>query len=152
MTLSETAHSPWSPRQVASEALLGSFRAWSGSASCCHGLAEGKASLARSASFDVCPHAVKEQGLTPIGKRWVFTNKGDTEHPSVRARVVAQETKRKTSMDLTDTSMTVAATPPVEGFRILLSRAMTGEKRNPQDELVTAFFDISRAHFHSPVR
>ena len=28
---------------------------------------------------------------------------------------------------------------------------MTGEKRDPQDELVTAFFDISRAHFHSPV-
>ena len=28
-----------------------------------------------------------------------------------------------------------------------------GEKqRGPQDELVTAFFDISRAHFHSPVR
>ena len=30
---------------------------------------------------------------------------------------------------------------------------MTGEKkRNPQDELVIAFFDISRAHDHSPVR
>ena len=49
--------------------------------------------------------------------------------------------------------MTFAATPPVEGFRFLLSRAMTGEKKwNPQDELVIAFFDISRAHFHSPVR
>ena len=53
-------------------------------------------------------------------------------------------------MDLTDTSMTFAATPPVEGFRFLLSRAMTGG--NPQGELVVAFFDISRAHFHSPVR
>ena len=54
-------------------------------------------------------------------------------------------------MDLTDTCKTFAATPPVERF--LLSRAMTGEKkRNPQDELVLAFFDISRAHFHSPVR
>ena len=30
---------------------------------------------------------------------------------------------------------------------------MTGEKkRDPQDELVIAFFDISRAQFHSPVR
>ena len=29
---------------------------------------------------------------------------------------------------------------------------MTGEKKNnPQDELVIAFFDISRAHFHSRV-
>ena len=34
-----------------------------------------------------------------------------------------------------------------------LSRAMTGEKKkNPQDELVIAFFYISRAPFHSPVR
>ena len=39
-----TAHSTWSPCQVASGVLLGSFRAWSGSTSCCLGLAEGKAS------------------------------------------------------------------------------------------------------------
>ena len=104
--------------------------------------------------YTPCEHgAMKEQGLAPIGTRWVFTNKGDTEHPFIRARLVAQETKRTTNMDLTDTSMTLAATPPFEGFRFLLSRAMTGEKkRNPQDELVIAFFDISRAHFHSPVR
>ena len=30
---------------------------------------------------------------------------------------------------------------------------MTGEKKkNAQDELVIAFFDVSRTHFHSPVR
>ena len=57
-TLSETAHSPWSPRQVASDALLGSSRAWCGSASCCQGMAEGEASLARSASLDACPLAL----------------------------------------------------------------------------------------------
>ena len=104
--------------------------------------------------YTACEHgAVKEQGLTPIGTRRVFTNKGHTEHLFIRARLVAQETKRTTKMDLTDTSMTFAATPPVEGFRFLLSRAMSGEKkRNPQDELIIAFFDISRAHFHSPVR
>ena len=56
---------------------------------------------------------MKEQGLTPIGTRWVFKNKGDTEHPFIRARLVAQETKRTTSMVLTDTSMTFAATPPI---------------------------------------
>ena len=49
--------------------------------------------------------------------------------------------------------MTFAATPPFEGFRFLLSRAMTGEnKRNPQDELVIAFCDISKEQFHSPAR
>ena len=48
----------WSPRRVTSEALLGSSRAWSGSASCCQGLAEGEASLARSVSLDTCPLAL----------------------------------------------------------------------------------------------
>ena len=104
--------------------------------------------------YSPCEHdTVKEQGLTPIGTRWVFTNKGDTERPFIRARLVAQEeTKKTTKMDLTDTSMTFAATPPVEGFRFPLSRAMTGEnKQNAQNELVIAFFDIPRAHFYSPV-
>ena len=104
--------------------------------------------------YTPCEHgAMKEQGLTSLGTRWVCTNKGDTEHPFIRARLVARETKRTTDMDLTDTSMTSAAIPLVERFRFLLSRAMTGEKkRNPQDELLITFFDISRAHFRSPVR
>ena len=80
--------------------------------------------------YTPCEHgAMKGQGLTPIGTRWIFTNKGDTEHPFIRARLVAQQTKRTTNMDLTNTSMTFAATPPVEGFRLLLSKAMTGEKK-----------------------
>ena len=46
----------------------------------------------------------------------------------------------------------ICCDPTCGRFRFLLSRAMTGEKkRNPQDELVTAFFDISRVHFHSPI-
>ena len=96
---------------------------------------------------------MKDQGLTPIETRWISTNKGDTERPFIRARLVAQETKKTTKMDLTDMSMTFAATPLVERLRFLLSRAMAGEKKkNAQDELVVAFFDISRAHCHSPVR
>ena len=57
-------------------------------------------------------------------------------------------------MDLTGRSMTLAATPPVEGFRFLLSRAMTRVRKRGthRNELVIAFFDTSRAHFHSPVR
>ena len=41
-----------------SSALLGSSRAWSGSASCCLGLPDREASLARSASIDACPLAL----------------------------------------------------------------------------------------------
>ena len=47
----------------------------------------------------------------------------------------------------------ICCDPPVEGFRFLLEGDDGREKkRNPQDELVIAFFDISSAHFHSPVR
>ena len=53
-----------------------------------------------------------------LGHVGFFTNKGDTEHPFIWARLVAHETKRTTNMDLTDMSMTFAATPPVDGFRI----------------------------------
>ena len=63
---------------------------------------------------------VKDQGITPIGTRWFFTNKGDTERLFVRARLVAQETKKTIKMDLTDPSMTFGATPLVGGFRFLL--------------------------------
>ena len=46
------------PRRVALGALLGSSRAWFGSASCCPGLAEGKAGLVRSASLEARPLAL----------------------------------------------------------------------------------------------
>ena len=73
--------------------------------------------------YTLCKHGVvKEQGLAPIGTRWVFTNKDDTEHLFIRTRLISQETKRTTSVDLTDTTVTFAATPPVVGFRFLLSR------------------------------
>ena len=91
--------------------------------------------------------------VTPFKTRWVFTNKGDTERLFIRARLVSQEMKKTTKMDLTGTSVTFAATPPVEGFRFLLSKAMTGEKKkSAQEEMVIGFFDISRAHFQLPVR
>ena len=39
---------------------------------------------------------VKNQGLTPIGTRWIFANKGDTERSFIRAGLVAHETKKTT--------------------------------------------------------
>ena len=45
---------------------------------------------------------LKEQGLTPIGSRWIFTHKGDTEHPLIRSRLVAQETKKTDDQDRLD--------------------------------------------------
>ena len=101
---------------------------------------------------EVTAQWVEEQGLRPVGTRWILVNKGDAKNPFVRARLVAQETKRVTKEDPLSPSTTFAATPPVEALRFMLSRAMTGPRRAPMDELVLGFFDISRAHFHSPAR
>ena len=44
--------------------------------------------------YTLCRHGVvKEQGLAPIGTRWVFTKKDDTEHPFIRTRLIFHETK-----------------------------------------------------------
>ena len=75
--------------------------------------------------------AVKEQGLTPIGTRWLFTNKGDTEHPFIRTRLVARETKSTTKMDLTDTSTTFAATHLLRGLISSLKGEAGREKEEP---------------------
>ena len=57
---------------------------------------------------------------------------GDTERPFIRARLVAQETKKTTKMDLTDTIMTFAATPPFEG-RISISSLKGDDRREKQE-------------------
>ena len=88
-----------------------------------------------------------KSGLKVIGTRWVYTNKGDAADPLIRARLVAQETKRPE-----DASSTFAATPPLERLKVKLSRCMSGKRRTSAEEKVLGFYDISRAHFHRPAR
>ena len=46
--------------------------------------------------YTPCEHgAVKEQGLTPIGTRWVFAIKGDTEHPFIQDWVLRRRRERR---------------------------------------------------------
>ena len=82
--------------------------------------------------YTPCEHgAVREQGLTPIGTRCVFTNKDDTEHPFIHPCKIggcsgdAENDEYGFDGHFYDT----CCDPPVEGFRCLLSRAITGEKR-----------------------
>ena len=100
------------------------------------------------ATADQC----KAEGLTPIGTRWILVNKGDVAAPMIRARLVAQETKRTTQMDSSNPSATFVATPPLEALRLMLSMAMTGPRKLSSECKVLGFFDISRAQFHSDVR
>ena len=66
--------------------------------------------------------------------------------------MVAQETKIVSELTPEDASSTFAATRPLESLMAMLSRCMTGKRRTPAEEKVLGFYDISRAHFHSPAR
>ena len=93
-----------------------------------------------------------KSGLKAIGTRWVYTNKGAAANPFIRARLLAQETKRVTEFTPEDASSTFAATLPLESLTVLLSRCMIGKRRAPAEQKVLEFYDISRGHFHSPAR
>ena len=55
----------------------------------------------------------------PISVRWVHTNKGDDLSPNLRARLVAREIRHNGEEPI------FAPTPPLEGFRTVLSLAAT---------------------------
>ena len=58
-------------------------------------------------------------GNKPVQVKWVDINKGDSEHPEYRSRLVAKEIKRDTRDDL------FAATPPIEALTMMLGMART---------------------------
>ena len=57
-----------------------------------------------------------QTGKGPIAVRWIDINKGDTENPCYRSRLVAKEFKTDINPEL------YAATPPSECLRMLISR------------------------------
>ena len=73
----------------------------------------------------------------PIGTRWIDINKGDTQNPKYRSRLVAKEYKVDIRPDL------YAATPPTECLRLLLSRAAENEN------FKVLYVDVSRAYFYA---
>jgi hypothetical protein len=92
---------------------------------------------------------IAETGAQPIPTMWVECNKGDDLHPEVRCRLVAQETRRRSTIDVTDVAAVFSATPPLEAVRAILSLAMSSG--SSADQKVVRFLDISRAHPHCPV-
>jgi hypothetical protein len=93
---------------------------------------------------------VAETGAQPIPTKWVEHNKGDDDRPEVRCRLVAQETRRRSTIEVSDAAAVFSATPPLEAIRSILSLAMT--TGSVTEQLVIRFLDISRAHPHCPVR
>jgi hypothetical protein len=58
-------------------------------------------------------------GKRPIPSRHVYLNKGDSDNPIIRARLVAQEVKKKVIESL------FAGTPPLAALRLLISFCVT---------------------------
>ena len=91
---------------------------------------------------DAC---VAETGRPPIPTIWVDINKGDSHRPNNRSRLVCQETRGRSTIDVEDWA---AATPPHEE----LSSTMTGPRSQVEgDDDVLTLLDISRADLHSPL-
>ena len=92
-------------------------------------------------------------GCRLIPMRWLDINKGDSETVNIRSRAVLQETRRRSDLGPNDIASTFAAAPPLEGLRMMVSLAMSGQQGVPlKDRKVLAFYDVSRAHFHSPAK
>ena len=89
----------------------------------------------------------KYTGKEPISVKWVDVNKGDKVHPEYRSRLVAKEIKADKRIDL------FAATPPLEGKKLLLAMAVTEgigyERGNKEGGIKLDFIDIRRAFFQT---
>ena len=78
-----------------------------------------------------------------VRSRWVLCNKGDSDQPDVRARLVSCELNNGERND-----MFAASTPPLEGKRMLFTRFVSEQKRSGQP-LRISFVDIRKAYFNA---
>ena len=79
--------------------------------------------------------------------KWVDINKGDSNKPKVRSRLVAKEVKRaKRIEDQLGGAEVFSATPPIESVYALMSMFMTNVEGKDNNKMM-ASWDISRAHF-----
>ena len=95
--------------------------------------------------WEICDEdeAWQETGRGPVSTKWVGTNKGATEEPLVRCRLVARDFRKKGEKDREDL---FAATPPLETIRILLSKAATRIQNQKKKKLM--FIDAKKAHIN----
>ena len=82
---------------------------------------------------------VERTGKKPIKVRWIDHHKGGVKRPNYRSRLVAKQFNTGTDDGF------FAATPPIEGMRLLFSHATTGRSRKK----VVMIHDVSRAYMHA---
>ena len=81
-------------------------------------------------------------GKAPIAVRWVDINKGDSESPNYRSRLVAKEFNTGVCPEL------YAATPPSECLRLMLSLLASTRKQGAG----LMYADVSRAYFYAKAK
>ena len=84
----------------------------------------------------------KMKGGQIIGVRWVDVNKGDSETPDMRSRLVGQEFNTGKNDEL------YASTPPLEALRFVISSAATWTPCGEQRHVMVN--DVRRAYFFAP--
>ena len=84
-------------------------------------------------------------GRPPIPTDWVDINKDDSLRPNDRSRLVCQETRGRSTIDVEDWAATFAATPPCEAFKLQLSLMMTGARSQVEgdDDVLIDDFSLS---------
>ena len=85
---------------------------------------------------------IRRSGKKPIQTRWVDVNKGDSQSPDIRSRLVAKDFAARR-----DDSF-FAATPPLEALRLLLSDMVSKGGQGP-DETKLMILDAKKAHLHA---
>jgi hypothetical protein len=84
-----------------------------------------------------------QKGIRVVDVRWIDINKGDSEKPDIRCRLVAKDfnTGREEGI--------FAATPPLEALKFLISEAATIEHGGKMEK-VLMINDVARAFFEVP--
>ena len=94
--------------------------------------------------YKVVPRAHQRQhGGKIIGTRWVDTNKGDSESPNCRSRLVGRE------FNVGRDDTLYAATPPLEALRVVLSHAATWCSSDVSRRRGVMINDVRRAYFYA---
>ena len=92
--------------------------------------------------YDCVPRAEqKSTGGKIIGTKWIDTNKGDSDNPRIRCRLVGKEFRTGPDDAL------YASTPPLEALQVILSRAATVDAGCREREIMVN--DVSRAYFYA---
>ena len=87
-------------------------------------------------------------GKRIISMKWVDRNKGDSQRPNFRSRLVCREVKRASDAEYIPEFASFSAMPPLEGLKTLLSLMTTLKRSKRGNALVLRLLDISRAHFY----